>query len=70
MAGKPKTPKHGSGDKTDMRNNPSSSASPAGDDGEFKVGPGRPPKEYQWKPGQSGNPKGAPSQKSDRLSLI
>jgi hypothetical protein len=26
---------------------------------EYKVGPGRPPKEYQWKPGQSGNPKGA-----------
>jgi hypothetical protein len=25
---------------------------------EYKVGPGRPPKEYQFKPGQSGNPKG------------
>jgi hypothetical protein len=25
----------------------------------YKVGPGRPPKEYQFKPGQSGNPKGA-----------
>ena len=25
---------------------------------EYKVGPGRPPKEYQYKPGQSGNPKG------------
>jgi hypothetical protein len=24
-----------------------------------KVGPGRPPKEYQFQPGQSGNPKGA-----------
>lgn len=24
----------------------------------YKVGPGRPPKEYQWKPGQSGNPGG------------
>src|SRR6201982_673520 len=24
----------------------------------YKVGPGRPPKEYQFKPGQSGNPKG------------
>lgn len=23
-----------------------------------KVGPGNPPKEYRWKPGQSGNPKG------------
>ena len=27
-----------------------------GDDG-YKVGPGCPPKEYQFKPGQSGNPK-------------
>ena len=26
---------------------------------EYKVGPGRPPKQYQFKPGQSGNPKGA-----------
>ena len=25
-----------------------------------RVGPGYPPKEYQFKPGQSGNPKGAP----------
>jgi Family of unknown function (DUF5681) len=28
-------------------------------DPEYRVGPGRPPKEYQFKPGQSGNPKGA-----------
>jgi hypothetical protein len=26
---------------------------------EYRVGPGRPPKEYQFKPGVSGNPKGA-----------
>jgi hypothetical protein len=26
---------------------------------EYRVGPGRPPKEFQFKPGQSGNPKGA-----------
>src|ERR1700751_2107606 len=25
---------------------------------EYKVGPGHPPKEYRFKPGQSGNPKG------------
>src|SRR5215831_6330930 len=25
----------------------------------YKVGPGRPPREYQFKPGHSGNPKGA-----------
>lgn len=34
---------------------------------EYRVGPGRPPKEYQWKPGQSGNPKGA---KRKKRSLI
>jgi hypothetical protein len=26
---------------------------------EYRVGPGRPPKEYRFKPGQSGNPEGA-----------
>jgi hypothetical protein len=26
---------------------------------EYKVGPGRPPRDFQYKPGQSGNPKGA-----------
>ncbi len=40
-----------------MRNNVSPSAASAEE--EYKVGPGRPPKEHQWKPGQSGNPKGA-----------
>jgi uncharacterized protein DUF5681 len=25
---------------------------------EYRVGPGRPPREFQWRPGQSGNPKG------------
>ena len=28
-------------------------------DHEYRVGPGHPPKEYQFKPGQSGNPEGA-----------
>jgi hypothetical protein len=28
-------------------------------DQEYRVGPGRPPKEHQFRPGQSGNPKGA-----------
>jgi hypothetical protein len=45
--------------------NVSSSSAPAGE--EYKVGPGRPPKEHQWKPGQSGNPKGA---KRKKRSLI
>jgi hypothetical protein len=40
-------------------------APPAEED--YKVGPGRPPKQYQWKPGQSGNPKGA---KRKKQSLI
>jgi hypothetical protein len=31
----------------------------AASDAEYKVGPGRPPREHQFKPGQSGNPKGA-----------
>ena len=34
-------------------------ARPETADQEYKVGPGRPPKEYRFKPGQSGNPKGA-----------
>jgi len=39
-----------------MRNNALPSQPPGED---YKVGPGRPPKEFQFKPGQSGNPKGA-----------
>ena len=35
------------------------SLKPDPSDQEYRVGPGRPPKEYQFKPGQSGNPKGA-----------
>ena len=41
---------------------------------EYRVGPGRPPKEYQFKPGQSGNPKGAkrktPSMAPDLKALL
>lgn len=29
-----------------------------------KVGPGNPPKDYRWKPGQSGNPGGRPKGRS------
>jgi hypothetical protein len=32
---------------------------PYASDEEYRVGPGRPPREFQFKPGQSGNPKGA-----------
>ena len=65
MARKTKIPKLGSDDKPDKRNNISSSAPPAEE--EYRVGPGRPPKEHRWKPGQSGNPKGA---KQKKRSLI
>jgi len=33
-------------------------------DEEYRVGPGQPPREYQFKPGQSGNPRGAERKKS------
>jgi hypothetical protein len=32
----------------------------AGQDDDYKVGPGRPPREHQFRPGESGNPKGRP----------
>lgn len=34
------------------------------DDRPYKVGKGKPPAEYRWKPGQSGNPKG-PKKRAD-----
>ena len=51
---KPETPRS-SDQPLSRKTDPS--ASPPGEE-EYKVGPGRPPKEYQWKKGQSGNPKG------------
>ena len=49
------------------QNNDSSANSAAktqgGAEPAYKVGPGRPPKEYQFKPGQSGNPGGAKCKK-------
>jgi hypothetical protein len=65
MPGKEKNKRRGSDGSPDKRNNFSTSAPPAEE--EYKVGPGRPPKEYTWKPGQSGNPKGA---KRKKQSLI
>jgi hypothetical protein len=38
---------------------PIDSKTAAARDDEYRVGPGRPPKEHQFKPGQSGNPRGA-----------
>ena len=56
MVRKSKIQHHGSDNNPDMRNNAFPSGPPAE---EYKVGPGRPPKAHQFKPGQSGNPKGA-----------
>src|SRR5437016_2342676 len=38
---------------------PSQKRATAASDAEYKVGPGCPPREYQWPPGQSGNGAGA-----------
>jgi hypothetical protein len=47
--------RHGARGRTDC----SAASHPAASDAEYKVGPGRPPREYRFKPGKSGNPKGA-----------
>lgn len=39
----------------------------ASSDEEYRVGPGRPPREHQFKPGQSGNPGGAKSKSKSEL---
>ena len=41
----------------DNNKRPAAKTEPA--DQEYRIGPGHPPREYQFKPGQSGNPKGA-----------
>jgi hypothetical protein len=46
-------------DNNDRRSDSAPAAESETSDQEYKVGPGRPPKEHQFKPGQSGNPKGA-----------
>jgi hypothetical protein len=55
MAANAPPPRHGSGRKPTK--NAASSSTTA--EHPYKVGPGCPPKEHQFKPGQSGNPKGA-----------
>src|SRR5262245_26412515 len=46
-------------DTNTRRANAASAAATEAVEQEYRVGPGRPPREYQFKPGQSGNPKGA-----------
>jgi hypothetical protein len=46
-------------DKDDRRSDSAPAVETGTPNQEYKVGPGRPPKEHQFKPGQSGNPKGA-----------
>jgi hypothetical protein len=43
-----------------QRDGAADGAPPQPDDGAYKVGPGKPPRQNQWKKGQSGNPKGRP----------
>ena len=41
-----------------------------GENGDYEVGYGKPPKHTQWKPKQSGNPKGAPKkQKREQVDV-
>lgn len=49
-------------DGDDAKLDPAKEAEP------YKVGPGHPPREYQFKPGQSGNPKGK-GRKSDDINI-
>ena len=37
---------------------------------EYKVGRGRPPAEYKWKPNQSGNKKGRPKGSKNRKTIV
>ncbi len=45
-------------------------AASAGKKADYKIGRGRPPKEYQWKKGQSGNKKGRPRKKLDQKAIF
>ncbi len=45
-------------------------ATTAGTKADYKVGRGRPPEEYKWKKGQSGNPRGRPRKKLDQKAVL
>ena len=52
-----------------QRSNGSVAADTSLSNEEYRVGPGRPPREFQFKPGQSGNPKGGKRKPSLALDL-
>jgi hypothetical protein len=56
------------GDRVRLRKRSDAPLSTNPPDQEYRVGPGRPPKEYQFRPGQSGNPQGA-RRKSRSIAL-
>jgi Family of unknown function (DUF5681) len=58
------------GDEKIGADEPLVGAANAPEDADYKVGPGRPPKHYQWKKGQSGNPSGRPRKKLDDKALL
>lgn len=49
-------PRHGPGPRSGGNGSEGSRKGPGGDD--YEVGYGKPPRDSQWQPGQSGNPKG------------
>jgi Family of unknown function (DUF5681) len=69
MARKSKTQNHGADNKPGVRDKPLLSKPPAEEE-KYKVGPGRPPKEHQFKPGQSGNPKGAKRKAPSLITVL
>lgn len=66
-----KTPKKGDRSSTTPSSdaNPAAALDPTDQTDTYKVGPGRPPREYQFRPGQSGNPKGRPRKESMGIAL-
>jgi hypothetical protein len=59
--------RHIRGDKTMTKKNTTKTHDLPAKQGEepYEVGPGRPPKEHQFQPGESGNPKGPPKRRTN-----
>jgi hypothetical protein len=57
-------------DETIGADKPIVGAANADETGGYEVGRGRPPKEHQWKKGQSGNPRGRPRKKLDQNAVF